>query len=79
MFIAVAQLNISLPEKLKRWVEGRVSDGAYSSASDYVRDLMRRDQQAAEAQAKLQAAIDAGRQSPPSDDTIESIIARSRG
>jgi antitoxin ParD1/3/4 len=73
------QMNISLPEKLRGWVESRVADGRYSSASDYVRDLLRRDQESAEATARLQAAIEAGRASPPSEATIESIIARRRG
>ncbi|HYG28720.1 MAG TPA: type II toxin-antitoxin system ParD family antitoxin [Allosphingosinicella sp.] len=73
------QLNVSLPEQLKRWAESRVADGRYSSASDYIRDLMRRDQETAEQQARLQEAIDLGRRSPPSDLTIEDIIARERG
>jgi len=75
----VPQLNVSLPEQLKRWAESRVADGRYSSASDYIRDLMRRDQETAEQQARLQEAIDLGRRSPPSDLTIEDIIARERG
>ena len=75
----MAQMNISLPEKLRAWAESRVAEGRYSSASDYVRDLMRRDIEVAEAKARLQTAIDAGRASPPSDMTIEAIIAASRG
>jgi antitoxin ParD1/3/4 len=75
----MAQMNISLPDKLKDWAEVRVAEGRYSSTSDYVRDLMRRDQELAEAKARLQAAIDAGRASPPSDSSIEDIIAARRG
>lgn len=75
----MAQMNISLPDKLKSWAEARVADGRYSSTSDYVRDLMRRDQEAAEAIARLQALVDEGRASPPSDQTIEGIIAARRG
>lgn len=75
----MAQMNISLPDKLKSWADARVAEGRYSSASDYVRDLMRRDQDRAEARERLQAAIDAGRASPPSDRTIEDIIAARRG
>lgn len=75
----MAQMNISLPEKLKAWAEARVAEGRYSSTSDYVRDLMRRDLDAAEAKARLQSAIDVGRASPPSDRTIEEIIAARRG
>jgi antitoxin ParD1/3/4 len=75
----MAQMNISLPDKLKSWAEARVADGRYSSTSDYVRDLMRRDQEAAEAIARLQALVDEGRASRPSDQTIEGIIAARRG
>lgn len=75
----MAQMNISLPDKLKSWAEARVADGRYSSTSDYVRDLMRRDQEAAEAVARLQALVDEGRASLPSDRTIEDIIAERRG
>lgn len=44
----MSQLNISIPPALKSWIESRVAEGRYSSASDYVRDLVRRDQDAAE-------------------------------
>lgn len=43
----MSQLNVSLPSGLKEWVDSRVAQGRYSSASDYVRDLVRRDQDAA--------------------------------
>ncbi|MDF0486822.1 type II toxin-antitoxin system ParD family antitoxin [Sphingomonas sp. H39-1-10] len=74
----MAQMNISLPDKLKSWAERRVADGDYSSTSDYVRDLVRRDQAATEQLERLRAAIDVGRASPESDATIESIIAEAR-
>ena len=74
----MAQMNVSLPERLKAWAESRVAEGRYSSTSDYVRDLMRRDQEQAEKIAALQAAIDEGRASGISDRTISDIIAESR-
>lgn len=43
----MSQLNISIPPALKSWVDTRVAEGRYSSASDLVRDLLRRDQEAA--------------------------------
>ena len=57
---AVAQLNISVPDALKAWVDARVAEGRYSSPSDYVRDLLRRDQNAAEELRWLRAEIDKG-------------------
>ena len=41
----MAQMNISVPDGLKQWAEQRVAEGRYSSASDYMRDLVRRDQE----------------------------------
>lgn len=41
----MAQLNVSIPPALKSWIDHRVAEGRYSSASDYMRDLVRRDQE----------------------------------
>jgi putative addiction module CopG family antidote len=39
----MATLNVSLPEQLKSWITEQVQEGKYSSASDYLRDLIRED------------------------------------
>lgn len=39
----MSTLNVSLPEYLKNWVKAQVSRGSYTSASDYLRDLVRND------------------------------------
>ena len=36
-------MTISLPDQMKRWIDARVEAGDYASASDYMRDLVRRD------------------------------------
>ena len=54
-------MNISLPDALKKWAETRVAEGRYSSTSDLIRDLLRKDQDsAADETAWLQAMIDEG-------------------
>ncbi|OYY64808.1 MAG: addiction module antitoxin [Sphingomonas sp. 28-62-11] len=53
-------MNISIPEALKSWAEARVAEGSYSSTSDYVRDLVRRDRDYDRKLKALQAAIDEG-------------------
>jgi antitoxin ParD1/3/4 len=63
----MAQMNISIPAKLKGWAEQRVAEGRYSSTSDYIRDLVRRDQENEERVRRLQAAIDEGRASGVSE------------
>ena len=40
----MATLNVSLPDQLRSWVGEQVAEGRYSSASDYLRDLIRTDQ-----------------------------------
>ncbi len=37
-------MNISLPEPLKDFVDGQIATGRYSSASEYVRELIRDDE-----------------------------------
>lgn len=56
----MATMNISLPESLKDWVEQQAKRSHYSSTSDYLGDLVRRDKERAEKIANLQAAVDKG-------------------
>lgn len=37
-------MNIALPEAMKQFVQDRVSEGGYSSVSEYIRELIRADQ-----------------------------------
>jgi len=37
-------MNVSLPAKLRAFVDEQVDQGHYGSTSEYVRDLIRRDQ-----------------------------------
>jgi antitoxin ParD1/3/4 len=72
----MATMNISLPDQMKSWVEAQSDDGRYSNASDYVRDLIRRDQVRQEKIANMQRLVDEARAGGISDDTMESIRAR---
>ncbi|MEQ7153716.1 type II toxin-antitoxin system ParD family antitoxin [Brevundimonas sp. C11] len=71
----MATMNISLPDPMKAWVEEQSRDGRYANASDYVRDLIRRDQVKAEKIANMQRLIDEGRASGVSDRTMADIKA----
>jgi len=37
-------MNISLPEALKSFIDSQVSEGDYVSSSEYVRELLRKEQ-----------------------------------
>lgn len=54
-------MNISLPEPLKQFVDGQISTGRYSSASEYVRELIRADERR-KAEEQLEALLLAGLQ-----------------
>lgn len=56
----MATMNVSLPDKMKKWVEEQTAEGRYANSSDYFRDLVRRDQERVKALAWLQQEIDAG-------------------
>jgi antitoxin ParD1/3/4 len=66
---------------MKRWVETRAASGEFGNASDYLYDLVRRDQDRIKALARLQAEIDKGRASGISDKSLDEIMveARKRG
>ncbi|MBK8119814.1 MAG: type II toxin-antitoxin system ParD family antitoxin [Sulfuritalea sp.] len=40
----MATMNVSLPEALKEFVDRKVAEANYGTASEYVRELIRRDQ-----------------------------------
>lgn len=40
----MSTMNISLPETLRSFVDSQVSDGDYGSSSEYVRELLRKEQ-----------------------------------
>lgn len=44
IFLSMSTMNISLPETLKSFVDSQVSDGDYVSSSEYVRELLRKEQ-----------------------------------
>jgi antitoxin ParD1/3/4 len=60
-------MNISLPGPLKEFVDNQVAAGAYNSASEYIRRLIREDQerrQREEIDQKLLEALDEGVSTP---------------
>jgi antitoxin ParD1/3/4 len=74
----VKSMNISLPAPMRDWVEAQVEGGSYASASDYVRDLIRKDREyRSKREALLQALIE-GEESGISNKGMEEIIADAR-
>lgn len=61
-------MNISLSGQMKAWVEARLVGSRFSNTSDYVRHLIRRDQEREKAIDLLQKAVDEGVNSGPPED-----------
>lgn len=59
----MATMNISLPDPLKEYVEHRVEEDGYSTASAFIQQLVREDQKRRaeeKLEAKLLEALDSG-------------------
>ncbi len=56
----MATINISVPDLMRDYVQRRVESGRYASVSDYVRDLIRKDQESSEKIGRMQSLIDEG-------------------
>ncbi len=73
----MATMNISLPDQMKAWVEAQTETGRYGNASDYVRDLIRRDQEKRDSIARIQHAIDEGLKSGVGTRSMDELWAES--
>lgn len=74
----MATMNISLPDAMKQWVEAQSADGRYSNASDYVRDLIRRDRERREKIARMQSLVSEAFESGTGDRSMDEIRAAAR-
>ena len=70
----MATMNISLPDQMKAWVEAQSADGRYANSSDYVRDLIRREQIKADKIANMQRLVDEARAGGISERTPRQIF-----
>ena len=80
----MASMNVSVPEAMRAWVQRRIESGEYTSVSDYVRDLIRRDQDARQRQlgvADIRRSIEESRASggaSPAQDVFARLEAKLR-
>ena len=57
----MSTMNVSLPESLESFVDRQVVQGGYGTSSEYVRELIRKDQD----RARLRGLMMEGAASPP--------------
>ncbi|HYN32844.1 MAG TPA: type II toxin-antitoxin system ParD family antitoxin [Ilumatobacteraceae bacterium] len=72
-------MSFALPQELRSYIDGRVQSGEYGNTSEYLRELIRRDQQTM-AERRLRDLIADGLASgdarPATDDVIDELRRR---
>lgn len=71
----MAAIEISIPDDQQEWIAAQVAAGSYANASDYICELIRRDQQA---QESLRRALIDGERSGVSERTVSDVARQAR-
>ncbi len=75
----MSTMNISLPEGLKAFVDEQVAGGGFSTSSEYVRELIRRDQGRLQLRGLLLEGASSAAAGPADPAYFESLRDRARG
>lgn len=62
----MTSLNFSLPEPMRDWIDAQIKSGRYGNVSEYIRELIRRDQERM-ADQRLEQLLLAGLDSGPAN------------
>jgi antitoxin ParD1/3/4 len=73
----MAVVNISIPDQMKEFVDERLSEGRFSTTSEYFRDLIREDQKR-RAQERLETLLLEGLESGEPIDVTDDYIKQKR-
>ncbi len=71
----MSSMSVSLSDQMRGFIKSRVEGGDYHNESEYIRDLVRRDQERLKAEDDLERALVAADASGISDKTIPDIMA----
>jgi antitoxin ParD1/3/4 len=74
----MSTMNISLPDALKSFVDEQVNQRGYGTSSEYVRELIRKDQDRQHLRSLLLAGAASAPAAPADADYFESLRARVR-
>lgn len=75
----MSTMNISLPDSLKAFVDEQVSQRGYGTSSEYVRELIRRDQDRLQLRNLLLAGASSAPTAPVNETYFEGLRGRVRG
>ena len=71
--MSMTRKTITITDQMNDWVKLQIDSGRFGNDSEYIRDLLRRDQMRREAEWKLGEIIDAAEASGLSDRTARQI------
>jgi antitoxin ParD1/3/4 len=74
----MSTMNISLPESLKCFIDDQVIERGYGTSSEYVRELVRRDQQRQHLRAMLLVGAASSPTSPVDENYFDTLRTRVR-
>ena len=76
----MATMNFSVTDRMRAWVETKVAEGEYATASDCMRDLMRermdRERKLAALKVEIQKGLDSGISTRSWDDLKDELRAK---
>ena len=65
--------TITITDQMNDWVKDRIATGKYGNDSEYIRDLIRRDQSSEDSRETLRALLIEGEESGISDRSVADI------
>ncbi len=74
----MSTMNISLPDSLKEFVDEQVSQRGYGTSSEYVRELIRKDQNRLQLRGLLIAGAQSAQTRPVDDDYFDSLRRKAK-
>ncbi len=72
--MAMTRKTITIPNAMEDWIKTQVSSGRYCNDSEYLRDLIRKDQDKNLAKEQLLSLLDEGLKSGVSKNNIPDIM-----
>lgn len=70
----MSSMSVSLSETMRGFIKSRVSSGDYHNESEYIRDLVRRDQERLSQELRLAKLLEEAEQSGLSDKSLPDIM-----
>jgi antitoxin ParD1/3/4 len=75
----MATMNVSLPDEMKKFIEEQVEEQGYATSSEFLRELIRREQDRSQLRGLLVQGLDSGLGSEMDDDYFARLRQRIRG